>query len=99
MMRPIAAMILIALSLVLPGCSAIDKLTGQTDDTVLPGSREDAVPGRPSFPSAEERVSPGGASTGEPATASAEPSTEPAPCPVDDPACAGTSDDAFSDPQ
>lgn len=38
-----------ALSL-LTGCSYVNSLTGQTDNTVLPGKREDAIPGRSSFP-------------------------------------------------
>jgi len=38
-----------ALSL-LTGCSYVNSLTGQTDNTVLPGKREDAIPGRPTFP-------------------------------------------------
>ncbi len=37
-------------AVLLSGCSTINSLTGQTDNTVLPGKREDAVPGRPQFP-------------------------------------------------
>jgi outer membrane protein assembly factor BamE (lipoprotein component of BamABCDE complex) len=34
----------LAASLALSGCSTIKKFTGQRDDTVLPGSREDVLP-------------------------------------------------------
>jgi outer membrane protein assembly factor BamE (lipoprotein component of BamABCDE complex) len=34
----------LAFSLALSGCSTIKKFTGQRDDTVLPGSREDVLP-------------------------------------------------------
>jgi len=53
-MRKIALFVLIAASLSVAGCSSINKLTGQTDDTVLPGQREDAIPGKPTFPAPGE---------------------------------------------
>ena len=34
----------LASSLALTGCSTLKKFTGQRDDTVLPGSREDVLP-------------------------------------------------------
>ena len=37
-------------AMALASCSAIDRLTGQNDNTVLPGTREDAIPGQASFP-------------------------------------------------
>ena len=80
----------------LGGCSTIDKLTGETDDTVLPGQREEAIPGRTQFPDAPDS-----------ATASTSPTVEQAPadgaaagCTADDPGCAPpAADDTFSDPQ
>ena len=33
----------------LAGCSTVNSLTGQTDNTVLPGQREEAIPGRAAF--------------------------------------------------
>ncbi len=104
-MKAILRMAFAATALSLAGCSTIDKLTGSTDDTVLPGQREDAVPGRPSFPSAEERAqtaktAAGQSGGGDAAQPAAPAPAEPAPCPADDPSCAGTTaDDTFSDPQ
>ncbi len=34
----------LAASLALSGCSTIKKFTGQRDDTILPGAREDVLP-------------------------------------------------------
>ncbi|MFT3987307.1 hypothetical protein [Aestuariivirga sp.] len=53
-MRKIVLFTLIAASLSIAGCSSINKLTGQTDDTILPGQREDAIPGKPVFPAPGE---------------------------------------------
>ena len=38
----------------LSGCTYLDTLTGQTNNTVLPGQREDAIPGRPTFPEKQD---------------------------------------------
>ena len=95
----------IVAALFLAGCSTVEKLTGQTDDTVLPGQREDAIPGRPLYPepqagtgtvaqtAAEAEVK----SDSEPA---AEATAEPAPCPAEQPDCVPPAiDDTFSDGQ
>ncbi len=87
-----------ALAAALAGCSTIDSLTGQTDNTVLPGQREDAIPGRTQFPEASD------AGTIRPGQAASEPvGGEPPPaaaCQDGDPNCAPpTGDDTFSDPQ
>jgi hypothetical protein len=51
---------LMALAVAVAGCGSIEKLTGMgRDDTVLPGQREDAIPGQNSFPSPNDRVKPG----------------------------------------
>ena len=73
----------------LSGCTYLDQMTGQTNNTVLPGKREDAIPGRPSFPEKQD-VQVG--------------STTPAPsngCAANDPACKppATTNDTFKDPQ
>ena len=85
----------------LAGCSAIDKLTGQTDNTVLPGSREEAIPGRPSFPEKREVASapaPKSATANEPVAGPGETETY---CGPDDPSCKppATTGDTFQDPQ
>jgi hypothetical protein len=86
---------------VLASCSAIDRLTGQTDNTVLPGTREEAIPGQASFP-----TEPAGGQTvaGDSAAPQAETSAmpeEPATvCPADDPNCTPPAvDGTFSDGQ
>lgn len=85
-----------AVASILGGCSTINKLTGETDNTVLPGQREDAIPGRAKFPES------GSASTAQaPESGQQEPAdtVQPA-CQPDDPACKPASgDDSFSDPQ
>ena len=82
------------------GCSYIDRLTGSSDNTVLPGTREDAIPGKSQFPDASDTVvieQPGGnpaqTTTGETATAKAPP------CKAGDPKCKQPADGTFSDPQ
>lgn len=88
------------LALGLTGCGGLDKLMGSgMDNTVLPGQREEAIPGRSQFPDPSE-PKPGEAAPAETV------SSEPAPpaesgseCPPDDPNCAPASDDTFSDPQ
>jgi hypothetical protein len=96
---------LVALAAGLMGCSAIDRLTGDLDNSVLPGAREDAIPGRSQFPDPADSVpieQPGGGQTvpeqAEAATARSAPA-EPAPCAAGDPDCAPTTDDVFADPQ
>ena len=90
-----------AMGVVLAGCSTFNSLTGQVDNTVLPGQREEAIPGRSQFPEKQDVATaskqgeisepPSTASTGVP---------EPA-CQPGDAACAPpqTADDTFSDPQ
>lgn len=91
----------------LGGCSTLNSLTGETDNTVLPGKREEAIPGRAQFPDTQD--SSVTAATREPVEQSpiesppAAKGTKPATgtaCAPDDPACAPASgDDTFSDPQ
>jgi hypothetical protein len=79
----------------LSGCSTVNNLLGQTDNTVLPGQREDAIPGRTKFPEKQDvAVGSAGGSGG------TSPSSETY-CAPDDPACKppGTTGDTFSDPQ
>lgn len=99
-MRVIWQVAILATALALGGCSTFNKVTGQTDDTVLPGQREDAVPGRASFPDPSEKVTPGtNVSASEPIPQDASPPAEATPCPAEDPACSGAADGTFSDPQ
>lgn len=90
-----------AAAFLLAGCSAIDRLTGQTDNKVLPGSREEAIPGRPTFPEKQDVAvapaqKPGTAS--QPPVGQGEAETY---CGPDDPACKppSTTGDTFQDPQ
>ena len=86
----------------LAGCSTIDSLTGQTDNTVLPGQREDAIPGRAQFPDQPDRgASQLPAAAGQSQTGIDDRSPDTA-CQPDDPACQPLpmrSGDVFSDPQ
>ena len=86
-----------AVAAILGGCSTFNSLTGQTDDTVLPGQREDAIPGRAQFPESSAATS----SASAPETALPESADTPQPaCQPEDPACKPASgDDTFSDPQ
>jgi hypothetical protein len=79
----------------LSGCSTINSLTGQTDNTVLPGQREDAIPGRAQFPEKSD-VATGSRTASDPSGAGA--ATY---CAPDDPACKppASTGDTFSDPQ
>ncbi len=79
----------------LSGCGTLNSLTGQTDNTVLPGQREDAIPGRTQFPEKQDVAV--GSSSG----ASGTSDNSETYCAPDDPACKppGTSGDTFSDPQ
>lgn len=85
----------------LAGCSAINKLTGQTDNTVLPGSREEAIPGRPSFPEKREVASAPAPKSGAPSEPAAGPGDVETYCGPDDPTCKppATTGDTFQDPQ
>ena len=76
------------------GCSYVDRLTGETDNTVLPGAREDAVPGRSQFPDPSERAQTASAPGGD-----SQPGTPDANCPPEEPTCGASTGDVFSDPQ
>jgi hypothetical protein len=80
----------------LSGCGTLNSLTGQTDNTVLPGQREDAIPGRTKFPEKQDVAVGSGSAT---AAGTAAPSESF--CAPDDPACKppGSTGDTFSDPQ
>ena len=91
-----------ALGLSLGACSTLDKLTRQTDDTVLPGPREDAIPGRTQYPApGEQPTKTAGPDTAAPAPPADTPVEEKKPCAADDPDCLPplTDDDTFSDGQ
>ena len=86
--------ILGAIVTALGGCSTFNSLTGQTDNTVLPGQREDAIPGRAQFP--ERADVPQETASGQSSPGDTTAST----CAAGDPSCAPpTGDDTFSDPQ
>lgn len=96
-MRIVPRAVLAAAALVLlSGCSTFNSLTGQTDDTVLPGQREEAIPGRTQFPEKQDVAV--GSSAGSASAATGGNETY---CAPDDAACKppGTSGDTFSDPQ
>lgn len=96
-MRSSKILLIAAALTLLSGCSTLNSLTGQTDNTVLPGQREDAIPGRSKFPEKQDvAVGPGGGTGG----AASAPSDETY-CAPDDAACKppGTTGDTFSDPQ
>jgi hypothetical protein len=83
-------------AVVLSGCSTINSLTGQTDNTVLPGKREDAVPGRTQFPDKPD------ANVGAPPTSTVSGSgADDAYCAPDDASCKPptTTGETFKDPQ
>jgi hypothetical protein len=75
----------------LAGCSYVDTVTGQTNNKVLPGQREDAIPGRPTFP---DKADPG-------IQRASQPGGTGAGCSDSDPACKPptTTNDTFKDPQ
>jgi hypothetical protein len=88
------------------GCSYIGKLTGETDNTVLPGSREEAIPGKSQFPDEADTATvqqPGSqadtAAQSGADQAAAEDAAEKPPCKQDDPTCVESPDGTFSDPQ
>ncbi len=43
-MKHILLILMLSATVALSGCSKLKKLTGQTNDTVLPGQREDVLP-------------------------------------------------------
>jgi hypothetical protein len=83
----------------LSGCGTLNSLTGQTDNTVLPGQREDAIPGRSQFPEKQDVAVGSGSGTASGAGGTA--ASDETYCAPDDPACKppGSSGDTFSDPQ
>jgi hypothetical protein len=108
MRRLVSALILLA-ALPLASCTYLDRMTGQIDDTVLPGTREDAIPGKPSFPDPADNVpieQPGGtlqngtgAATAGSDTTNGSDATITAKCKPEDPQCQPASGGTFSDPQ
>jgi hypothetical protein len=95
MRRVLISTLLILVALQVAGCSYINRLTGSTDDTVLPGTREDAIPGKSQFPEGQDTVTTEQTGSSEPV-----PDTpQPPPCPEDKPDCAKSTDGTFSDPQ
>ena len=106
MKAPLTIILGIALILPLSACSMLDKLTKQTDDTVLPGPREDAIPGRTQYPAPGEQPPKTTAATIADSPAGAQPTDvqtteEKKPCAADDPECLPplTDGDTFSDGQ
>ena len=83
-----------AVAAALSGCSTLNSLTGQTDNTVLPGQREDAIPGRGNFPE-----KPDVATAPAPGQDQQNAAGKTA-CSPDDPSCAPPQgNDVYSDPQ
>ena len=96
------AALIVTLAVSTAGCSSIQKLTGMgRDDTVLTGSREDAIPGKPAFPDPNDTLKPGASAggTAQPPQGSASqdtmaqpapdaaPATTPKPCKATDQKC------------
>lgn len=77
----------------LSGCTYLDTFTGQTNNKVLPGQREAAIPGRPTFPEKQDPL------VG--STSRAPDAAPQAGCQANDPACAPptSTNDTFKDPQ
>lgn len=96
MTRGAKLLVAAAAAALLSGCGTINSLTGQTDNTVLPGQREDAIPGRTKFPEKQDVAVGSGT-----ATAAGTAATNETYCAPDDPACKppGSTGDTFSDPQ
>lgn len=95
MMRPARLVLALCVMSLLSGCSYLNSLTGQTDNTVLPGQREEAIPGRPSFPEKPDT---------QVGSTSKAPAAQPLPgagCAANDPGCKppATTGDTFKDPQ
>lgn len=99
MTRATALLLVAAAAALLSGCSTFNSLTGQTDNTVLPGQREDAIPGRTSFP--ENRDVAVGGTGGSSAPPGADKGGTETYCGPDDAGCQppGSSGDVFSDTQ
>ena len=98
--RLIIATAVVLASLSIAGCSYIDRLTGGTDNTVLPGAREDAIPGKSQFPDASDTaaIEQPGSKTAQTGTGGTATTAAPA-CKTGDPNCKQPSDGTFSDPQ
>ncbi|MBC8036904.1 MAG: hypothetical protein H7X89_06785 [Rhizobiales bacterium] len=102
MQRLIVATALALATFSVGGCSYIDRLTGTTDNSVLPGAREDAIPGKTQFPDASDTatVEQPGSTTTQTTTGTGETATAPEPaCKTGDPGCTQSVDGTFSDPQ
>lgn len=98
-MTPAAKLLLAAAAAaLLAGCGTLNSLTGQTDNTVLPGQREDAIPGRAKFPEKQDVAV--GSGSG-PAAATGAAASNETYCAPGDPACKppGSTGNTFSDPQ
>lgn len=93
-MRMAARLLLAAgVMTLLSGCTYLDTFTGQTNNKVLPGQREEAIPGRPTFPEKQDALL---------SSAGSAPDAAPqAGCQAADPGCAPptTTNDTFKDPQ
>lgn len=85
----------------LAGCSTLDKITGQTDNTVLPGSREAAIPGRPTFPEKQDVAVAPAAKPGTTKQTTAGTGAAETYCAPEDPSCKPpvSTGDTFKDPQ
>lgn len=79
----------------LSGCTYLNTFTGETNNKVLPGQREDAIPGRTSFP---EKPDPNVGTVSSASTSGVNTQTG---CTADDPGCKPptTTNDTFKDPQ
>lgn len=93
MTGPARLLLAVGMMTLLSGCTYLDQMTGQTNDKVLPGQREDAIPGRPTFP---EKPDAEVGTAAKPAAA-----TTASGCTANDPACKPptTTNDTFKDPQ
>ena len=106
MTRRHLSLTIVAVALLLTGCGTFNSLTGQTDNTVLPGQREDAIPGRAQFPDQPDPLVASPAAEAPQQAGQAEPPSSMAgssgtvECQPDDPACQPAAQDGvFSDPQ
>ena len=102
MKRLIGPALLLVLAFSASGCGALSGLFGQNDDTVLPGAREDAIPGRSQFPEPGDTGLAQASPSQDQATAPAPDVVAPPPCPKADTKCqdaATSTDGTFSDGQ
>ena len=101
MKAPLTIVLAFAAVLPLSACGMMNKLTKQTDDTVLPGPREDSIPGRAQYPAEGEQPPKTTTATIAEPPADAPPAEEKKPCAADDPDCLPplTDGDTFSDGQ